>query len=203
MSLVMPKETASEFELAPADTLAAVCYRIIDLGTQEIDWQGAKKHQHKIMISWELDAKMADGRPFSIHQRYTLSSSEKARLRKDLEAWRGVAFTDEDFGKFDLGKLIGVPCLIQVIHNSSGGKTYANISSLMRLPKGMTAPALVNESIYFSLNPFRKDLYEKLSDNLKETIAKSPEYQEAVKKAVPANNNQPTYDEDDIPFPHE
>jgi hypothetical protein len=37
---------------------------------------------------------MKDGKAFSIHKKYTLSSHKKATLRKELEAWRGVPFSD-------------------------------------------------------------------------------------------------------------
>jgi hypothetical protein len=176
MTVLMPAK--NDFELTPAGTHVATCYRVVDLGTQLVEFKGEAKKQHKIMLSWELpDEKMADGRPFSIHKKYTLSSSNKANLRKDLESWRGVPFADEDFGKFDIGVLIGKSCLIGIVHSTKDDNTYANISSLMKLPKGTTAPPLINEPVYFSLSDFHQDVYDSLSDALKATIAKSPEYQ--------------------------
>jgi hypothetical protein len=177
MSLVLPTQKA-EFEITPSGAHIARCYRIVDLGTQLVEFQGESKKQHKIMISWELPAElMKDGRPFSIHKKFTLSSHKKATLRKDLESWRGVPFSDEDFGKFDLGVLLTKPCMIGIVHSVVGENTYANISSIMNMPKGQTAPSLVNECVYFSLSDFKQDLYDKLSENLRATIAKSPEYQ--------------------------
>src|SRR6185295_11438565 len=105
----IPRPNETEFELAPAGTHMAVCYRVIDLGTQSGTYMGKPKSQHKILVSWELpDEKMKDGRPFTIGQRYTWSMSEKATLRKHLEAWRGVPFTDADFGVdgFDVKNII-------------------------------------------------------------------------------------------------
>jgi len=175
MPLLLPEK--NDFELTPAGTHVAVCYRVIDLGTQLIEFKGETKKQHKIMIGWELpDELMADGRPFSVHKRYTLSSSTKAALRKDLEAWRGVPFTDEDFGKFDIGAIIGKGCFIGIVHSSSNDNTFANISSIMKLPKGQSTPTPQNQTVYFSLNAFDKTVFDSLSENLKATIAKSPEY---------------------------
>lgn len=102
----LPQPSDAEFELAPAGTHIAVCYRVIDLGTQETTFKGEVKHQHKILISWEIpDEKMKDGRPFTIGKRYTWSMSEKANLRNDLESWRGK-FTAADFGPngFKIGR---------------------------------------------------------------------------------------------------
>lgn len=181
MSLTLPKESGGDFELPPADTHIATCYRIIDLGTQQIEWQNEVKHQHKIMLSWELNAAMSDGRPFSIHKRYTFSSHEKANMRQDLEAWRGVPFTAEDMGNFKLANLLGKSCLMGIIHSTKNGKTYANISSIMRLPKGMEPPKLVNELLEFDLSHFDADVFAKLSQGIRDTISKSPEYAQAIR----------------------
>lgn len=206
MSLVLPVESGGDFELAPADTHVATCYRVIDLGTQKVEFQGEAKFQHKIMISWELDVLMADGRPFSIHKRYTFSSHEKANLRQDLESWRGVPFTPEDMGKFKLANLLGKSCLIGIVHTTKNGKTYANISSIMKLPKGMTPPALVNELLEFDLGEFNQEVFDKLSNGLKETIRLSPEYAQAVGGSKDEtvtghlNDDPPYADVEGIPF---
>lgn len=94
MATLLPKETGGDFERVPAGTYPATCYRLIELGTQQVEWQGTIKHQFKIMLSWEIgDERMGDGRPFTVHQHYTLSASDKPKLRQDLESWRGVPFT--------------------------------------------------------------------------------------------------------------
>ena len=179
MSLLMPKDSNHDFESVPAGTFIATCYRVIDIGTQQIEWAGKVKRQKKILLSWELtEEKMTDGLPFSIHKRYTLSSSDKAALRIDLESWRGVPFKDEDFGSFDIGNLLGKSCLMGVVQETKNGKTYSNISSILRLHKGMTPQPLVNQTVRFDLSNFDQTVYESFSDNLRLTISKSPEYQE-------------------------
>jgi hypothetical protein len=180
MPIIASREPDHEFELPPADTYIATCYRVIDLGTQQIEWAGETKRQHKVMIGWELNVPMSDGRPFSIHQRYTLSLHEKAALCKHLEAWRGKAFTDEEAKGFDIGNVLGHACQMQIVHRTEKGKTYANINAIMKY-KGET-PHLINDKIYFDLSNFDEAIYNKLSKGLRETIAKSPEYLEVMKK---------------------
>src|ERR1700757_2472795 len=100
MGLTATDKGGQDFEMTPEGVYTARCYRIIDLGTQKGAEQFGGKEQHKVMVSWELvgtdDPKMQEGdnrgKPFSIHKRYTVSLSEKASLRADLEAWRGKKF---------------------------------------------------------------------------------------------------------------
>ncbi len=212
--MYMPANNGGDFTPPPAGTHLAVCYRAIDLGTQQVDWQGESKQQHKLMLSWELpDEKMDDGRPFSISQRYTFSSHEKARFRQDLEAWRGAKFTEADLAGppngFHVRKLLGVPCLLTVVHNVRQGKTYANISAVTKIMKGMQAPPLVNEKVFFSLDPaeYSQDIFDKLSSGLRAVIEKAPEYLEIkrprgeqISDAHDERNPPPHDDSDQIPF---
>lgn len=179
----LPAPNDKEFELPPSGTHKAICYRVIDLGTQETTFNGQPKKQHKILVSWELpDELMSDGRPFTIGQRYTWSMSEKASLRADLESWRGVPFTEKDFGAdgFDIKNIVGKGCLLTVVQESKNGKTYANIKSISKLMKGMDVPPLRNEQIYLWLHPDRWEpsVFHKLSQGIQGSIMKSPEYQD-------------------------
>ena len=207
MEIPKPSEGGGDFELAPTGTHLAICYRVIDLGTQETTWEGQTKHAHKVLIGWELpDEKMSDGRPFIIQQRYTWSMHEKATLRKHLEAWRGTAFVDKDFGKggFDIKNILGKACVLTVVHAEHNGKTYANIAGVGKLMKGQTAPPQINPSVYLWLHKDRWEMsvYASLTDGLKNTIAKSPEYQELVAPSI-ASGGADMADElpaDAIPF---
>jgi hypothetical protein len=40
--------------------------------------------------------------------------------------------------------------------------TYANISALMQLANGQTAPPLTNLTLYFALNDFNQDAFNSL-----------------------------------------
>lgn len=131
------KRTGGTFTPAPAGTWAAVCVDVVDLGTV-VGYQG--KLQQKIKIVWQIEENRADGKPHQVSKRYTPSLHEKAALRKDLEAWRGRAFTDEELDGWDLENIINVGCLLCIVQQVKNGETYANIQSLMRLPKSMVAP---------------------------------------------------------------
>ena len=133
-------KAGATFKPAPSGTFAAVCVDVIDLGALEVTYAGKTKVQHKIRIVWQIEEEDENGRPFQVSRRYTLSLHEKAGLRKDLESWRGRAFNEEECQGFDIEKLLGVGCLLNIIHNTKDGSTYANVSGIMKLPKGMPAP---------------------------------------------------------------
>ncbi len=128
---------------APAGAHQAVCVDVIDKGMVESKSFDGKpsKMQRKITIAWQIQELRDDGKRYVIYRMYTLSLHEKATLRKDLESWRGKRFTREEEMGFDVEKVIGVNCIINVQHNPVGDKTYANVASVMPLMKGM--PQLV------------------------------------------------------------
>jgi hypothetical protein len=138
MSIIF--RAGASFVPAPAGTHAAVCVDVIDLGMVEENYQGNKQLKHKAAIVWQIAENMDDGRPFQVRRRYTATLHEKSTLRRDLESWRGQPFTASELQSFEGESLIGKSCLINLIHESRNGSTFANVASVMRLPKGMTAP---------------------------------------------------------------
>jgi hypothetical protein len=135
-------KAGATFIPAPAGTHPAICCDVVDLGEVEVTFQGKTQRKHKIVICWQIDEDMDNGKPFLVRRRYTCSLHEKATLRRDLESWRGRGFNDKELEAFDLESLLSVGCLINVIHESRNGSTFANVASVMRLPKGMTSPTI-------------------------------------------------------------
>jgi hypothetical protein len=203
MLIPKPNESA-DFVPPPAGTHLAVCYRFIDLGTQETEFNGQKKHQHKVLMGWELpDELMEDGKPFVTQKRYTWSMSEKANLRADLESWRGRAFEEQDFGTFNIKNVLGKSCVLTIVHETKNGKTYANIAAVGKPMKGMSAPQPVNPVQYFSLQEFDATVYATLSQGLQAVIAKAPEFQKLTNGHDSSGPEQRPGDDDfgqDIPF---
>ena len=63
----------------------------------------------------------------------TASLSEKSALRQFIVSWRGRPLTSNELDAgFDLEKLIGANCQLQIIHQlGRDGKTYANIGAIL------------------------------------------------------------------------
>jgi hypothetical protein len=127
-----------DYKPHPTGPHAAVCCDIVDLGVWQDQYPGkAPRNVRKIRLVFQTDETREDGKRFTVGRLFTASLGEKANLRKFIESWRGVSFTEEELRGFSLSKLIGAPALVQVKHRKKGEKTYADIDSVMRLPKGM------------------------------------------------------------------
>ena len=212
--LASAKGGSGDFAMTPEGTYIARCFKIIDLGTQKGSEAFGGKEQHKVMVSWELldDVKMDDGRPFSVSQFYTMSLHEKATLRRDLEAWRGRKFTDEELDGFDLKTVLGAYCMLQVVHSADG--KYANVNAIMA-HKG-DKPTAVNPNVSFDLDEPDMTIFDSFGDGLKLKIQASPEWEMLQRKAeapviaaandkFPVEDTSSTFDGDkinldDIPF---
>ena len=196
-----------DFEQPEPGTYAAICYRIIDLGTQYGEYQGVPNEKEQTLISFELNELMTTGdsagKPFVVSKFYTTSLGKKANLRRDLESWRGRAFTDEELAGFDPKNILGKSCMLSLTMTDKG---KIKISTISKLPKGMNAPAPVNPQVFFTLRTVRLDpVFETLSDGIKKIIMRSPEYGHLISKPKSSPPQGGTFDQMhdydiDIPF---
>lgn len=201
----------ADFLPPPEGSFLARCVKLIDLGTQYSErWN---KSNRTIMVSWELPTELMEGgefhgKPYLVSKRYTLSLGEKANLRKDLESWRGKKFTVDELKGFDLEAVLGAPCMLSIVHNASEatGRTYANVSAVMAVPKGTAVPAQVTPSVLFNVEAWDQAVFDSLSAHVQETINASEEAQGMKRNDNPtlkqtAPEPAPVVeDEIDIPF---
>ncbi len=140
MSLEAKDSGGQDFEPITAGVHHAVCSKIYDLGTHHYEWKGKETEAHKILITWEVPGEIIeiDGEdvPRIISREYTLSLSNKSNLRPALEAWRGKKFSEKELQGFNVEKLLGANCQLQVVHVKKEDRTYGNIAAIMSLPKG-------------------------------------------------------------------
>ena len=184
------------FEQPQPDNYPAVCTKIVDLGTQEENFEGDIKNVRKVVLFWELAENMSDGRPYLVNKRYTASIGSKANLAKDITAWRGKPFTAEELAAFELKNVLGKPCLINMVPNKKGDKVV--VGSVSKLPKGMTAPEPQMQLSSFDLDNFDQATFDSLTDYWKGLIKLSPEYAKAVMGEKPSTSLGD--EEDTIPF---
>jgi hypothetical protein len=214
MSFIV-EDKGGNYERCPAGMHLGRCYRIVDLGTQKSEYMGQVKYLHKIMVGWEIHGtddsgkpiQMRDGRPFAIFKNYTLSWSEKANLRLDLQSWRGKAFTQEEMRKFDLKNVLGAWCMLNVIERAGqNGNVYANVDGITPVPsiiKQNGLPEAVNANEIFNLQTPDMAIFEKFSDHLKAKIQSSPEWEKLKGNSPAVAKVAATFADDadeDIPF---
>lgn len=188
--------SGGSFAPAPEGTHAAVCTRLIDLGTQETQF-GPKR---RVQVGWEIDERREDGQRFMAFAHYTLSMHEKAALRKMLEQWRGRSFDDDE--EFFIGSVLGKGCLITLVKNGD----YTNVSAVASLMKNMVPLQPEGPTILIDLDELDLGELDKLGDRQREKIEATPEYRAAVGKGRPdpksaeyAGVHESELD-DDIPF---
>jgi hypothetical protein len=157
----------------------AVSSAMIDIGLQTNE--KFDKTQRKFMMVWtilneqiEINGEMQDR---VISKEYTFSLHEKSTLRKDLQAWRGKAFTDEELNGFDLLNVLNKACQLQIIQEERNGKSYNNIAGIMSLPKGTEIKGVEN-AYYFDIETESTWIhYKNIPNWIREKIKKANNYE--------------------------
>lgn len=201
MSLTVNGTSGANIAPIPQGTYLAVCNMLVDLGVQFNE--AYKNSSRKVLIGWEIPEEtieLEDGtHTRTINKRYTASLNEAATLRQDLAAWRGRDFTPEELAAFDLRSIVGASCMISIIHREYNGKTYANVSSIMALPKGTQKGKLSENALVFDLDTATVDDVEKLPRWIGDIVKKSVTYQE--KTMNPPDVSEFTEEDDgELPF---
>lgn len=180
MSLkVKVKSEAVEYPPIPEGAYTAICYTIADLGEQYND--KFKKTANKVMFIWEIvddDLRIdIDGemKRRAISKQYTASFAQKSNMYKDIRPWIGREFTkEEQEGTFDLTSLIEKGCLLNITNDKAAdGKVYANVSSVMPLPKGIKVGKPENPVVIYDMDESGDDVKQKLPEWVQKIIDRS------------------------------
>jgi hypothetical protein len=182
-------------------TYRARNFCIIDMGTQEGEYMGKPKIQHKMFFGFELSdtshvfSEEKGPQPHMVSTTVTLSTADNAHMRKMLESWRGKKLSPAEIADEEesplVNKFIGKPCMITVVHSKVGDRTYANIGSITKLPsevkdvKGkVISPATprpdpINPDVLFDMDdPNCFNVFPNVFPWLQKKIELSPEWKE-------------------------
>jgi hypothetical protein len=149
---------------------------------------GNVKNLHKVMFQFEVHSEDAQGEPLltskgdpmTVSKNYTVSLAEKSNLRKDLQSWRGKDFSSDELKGFELKNVLGQWAMLSVVEAHRDGNTYTNIANINPVPASMKKNGLPegkNELKLFSIEDADLELFESFSDNLKNKIRLSPEWE--------------------------
>ena len=205
--MILSKQVEGTYKQIPAGTYLARCYRFVDMGTQTAVYEGETKSRHIVMIQWEVHGADENGdelvtnkgEPLTITKNYTASMNEASTLRKHLRAWRGRDFTPEEERGFKMENILGQWCMLTVEENpGSNGRMYTNVSSVSPVHATLkkNLPQGYNPVDFFSMTDRNMDVFDRLSDRIKEKIQLAPEWsvKKAPQKAVAVDVDE------DIPF---
>ena len=157
----------------------ARCVRVIDLGTQQNDYEGKISWKRQVMLIWEVPSETDNkGEPLTISKFYTLSLNEKANLANDLVSWRGRPFTETEKKAFDISKVAGKPCSINVILNQNG---KPKVSTVMPIGKNDEIAQQFHPNMVFSITDFQEkkmEVFNQLPEGIRNIILKSKELEQ-------------------------
>lgn len=202
-------------ELIEPGNYTAVCYKMIHIGTVEDTYMSEKKEMDKLRIGWELVDEMRvfdeskGPQPLVIDKEFTLSLGDKATLRKFLKSWRGKDFTEKEAEEFDITRLVGAACLLNIIVKTKkdGSGQYNDVEAATPLPKSIPKPKGINKPFILDFEEnWSDEKFESLPDFIKDKLKTSHEYAELRSPGLvntPAEpENVQTEDDisDDLPF---
>jgi hypothetical protein len=123
----------SQYELPSEGIQAAVLADIVDLGL--VDSKYGKKH--KVNFVYFLEEVDKEGRQKRVFERFNFTMGDKARLQKRLISL-GVKIP-ADAKEFDIEVALGVQTSLVIGYSDGdGGKTYANVISVMKPKAGQS-----------------------------------------------------------------
>ncbi len=202
MSLIAKAKSGGNFDPVPEDQHTARCVLVVDIGTHD----GSYGPKHQCVVGWELpevqqvfdEAKGPE--PMMLSNFYTVSLSEKANLRQMLETWRGRAFTADELSGFDLSSLLGVPCMLSVVHKTKpNGDIRAQVQSVAKLHKSITCPDQAIPSRLFNLDESSQEDLQALPEWIQTYVKQSEEYPQWVRRTGGGVVDTPTFEGEEPP----
>lgn len=182
-----PTQEKKEFEIAPSGNQIARLYSIVHIGINDEEISGETKQIDKVRFTFELPNELRSfkegeaEKPLAMSQEYTFSMYKNSHLRALVHGILGVQLNDAEADAFDVDELLGLACMINIIHTTSKkGNVYANIASAAPLPKGMEAPAPINENFVFDVDSFTEEQFLSLPKFLQDKVASSYNYKNKV-----------------------
>lgn len=180
MSLTTSAKSGSSFAPIEPGTYPAICYALIDCGMQYNETY--KNSSPKVIIMWEIPSETITINDVEVSRTlsktYTSSLSERATLRQDLQTWRGRDFTEAELEGFDLRKILGAPCLLNITRTERNGKTYSNIGAISSMIKGMPKPEGTLPPMTFDLDTDPLEMIDTFPEWIQKYIKQSETYKE-------------------------
>ena len=216
MSMIASDNGGTNIPKLEGGVYTAISSAIIDLGVQTNEKFG--NTQRRFVMIWNIIGEEieinGEKYPRTMMKEYSFSLSDKSTLRKDLQAWRGQAFTEEELKGFNILNILNKACQLQIIQEEKNGKSVNNIVSIMSLPKGTTIEGLKDVYHLDLENTETWNNWSKIPNWIQDKIKKANNYESSglekyvaeyeansKEKEVTQSQDLGTIDtDDDLPF---
>ena len=176
------KQSENTFEPVPAGTHPARCYAMVSLGTQPTN-NPKYDPSFKVVLQFEFPNELievkGEKRPMMTGHflsAYLGSVTKPSKANLFLTAWRGRQFTEQELAGFDLAKVVGAPCLLNIVHETKNGKLRETIASISPLPKGMPVVPQINPTVIYEIDEGRNDKFKALPEWMQKMIEQCEEW---------------------------
>lgn len=201
------KQNESTYKNIEPGTHSARCYGMVSLGTQPSNIKEyAPSFQVLLMFEFPSEIVEVNGekKPMATNhflKAYLGSVKKPSKTNLFLTSWRGRPFTQEELAGFDISKVVGKPCLLNIVHAERGGKIREDIASISPLPKGMTLPIQFNQSVIYEIEEGRNEKFMALPEWIQKRIELCSEWTKPLtKEELTHTHTEADEKMDDVPF---
>lgn len=200
MAILATDKGGSNIEPIKSGTHMGRCIQMIHIGTlTETMPDGKVTTRNLCRFTFELPNEMhtfdesRGAEPRLVSKEFTLSMNAKSSLRKFLDTWRGVPFTENEAKSFDVTALIGIPCMLAIgMKVSATGNKYNTIDSALAIPTGVPVAEQIGESLECNFDNL-VTMWEKIPGFIQDKIIQTPEFI-ALNWTPPAKDDAQTTD---------
>jgi hypothetical protein len=178
MGITATNTGGTDFKQPSAGNHLGRLYQIVDIGTHHDQYLGEPTIRRQAIFRWELphETEVFDGvtKPLIVSKFYTLSTSEKANLRKDVQGWLARNLSETEARFFDVTTLLNQYCMLSIVMTDKG---KAKVIGVGAVPKGFPPPpAPFNPTSFFSMDNWDDAAFEKLPKGFQDLVRQSDEY---------------------------
>jgi len=180
-----PKGNTDRF-VVPAGLQDAICYGVVHIGTHQEEFKGDKKMRNIIYILYELPSitntfdEDRGEEPAVISKKFTYTYSERGSLLDWIKTWSNGKINKKNINNFDIDKLVGIGCKLQVMEDEGENGSYSYIKGIIALndeeKKTLNKNALHNPIMVYSVDEHDPEKFETLHVWLQNKIKESQEY---------------------------
>lgn len=173
------------FELPAPENYQAICYKIVNIGTIPEEFKGKTSLRAKVQFTWELPTEKTifkegdEPKPFVVNRIFTNSTDEKSHLSKFIILWANGKINKDNIKDFDMLKLLGKQCLLQIAHKASTknpSNKFLEAAGISSLPKGMSPMKQTNENFIFDVEEFDQEKFNTLPEFIRKMVVSSEEF---------------------------